>query len=197
MEKNNIDKELIEKGKVLYKKLKNNKDLSNNELVLLGKYIQELNNKTLISQKIFEDEYHRIFKSSPISISNKLRDEKGKPIKLKNNKYKILSNEPSDFMSSQFCVLFKFKFRVSKNKYVVKVVPGYSQMIMSHEYKSENDLIQLVYSKALAAFLTSIGYSDGSLNAARRISTEVVDKFWITYVSFDAMINHNIAQVYT
>jgi len=189
-----INEKLVIKGEILMAKLKEGGEINSLEASTLAEYLVEINSKTKIKKNTFVSDYKRIFQGDYRSISNKLRDEKGKKIHLRNNKYKVVSDTPSEFMSSQFVALFKFKFKINKSTTVTKVVPGYSPLLISNEYKDEASLIKLVYGKALAQFLTQIGWSDGSGSAQRRLNVEVVDTFWITYMDYASMINYDIAQ---
>lgn len=184
-----------EEGKKILEKLRTGAKLSMKEAIKLNQYVAEKNKTSKILKKDFFGDYMRIFGEKPREFKNKLRDEKGKRIQLKNNKYKIVTNKPSPFMSSQFVGMFKFTYQVTKNNKIVKVVPGYSRLLINASQYKEEDLIKLVTPKALAQFMTSIGYSDGSGAIRSKIKIELVDKFWVTYASYDALINYNISQV--
>ena len=132
-------------------------------------------------------------------MKNKLRDDRGRPIRLKNNKYKIVTREKQDFIPSQFVAVFDIKFNVGSLKrpnFIKKTITGYLDMSYSLGNFDNEMLVSIAYEKAIKKFIATTGFQTGSKDIRNRVKDVILkDTFWISYTDYATLLNHKISNI--
>jgi len=187
-------------GKDIFSKFKKGENINRDDILKLKDYVNTINTTKTIKRTDILKEWVDVTGQKPLKFKNKLRDDKGKPIRLKNNKYKVVSREKNNFIPSQFVCVFEIKFNIGNMKrpnYIKKTITGYLDMSYSFSKFDKSVLISMSYEKALNVFIAKSGFKEGSDGIKRRIKDiKLIDSFWISYVDYGTLLNEKISKIY-